>query len=411
MSNAETTSTGHRAGTGPTARSPHPAVDMATPGAWLPTSEDAVAAIAQLTDVEVRNLWITQTYADLAQRLARAIPSDHTWCTFAVWASSTAGQSIREEELGATVAALLAERDDHRAAVADANRSLRWLSRLGVVTLLDATHLDALLLLSVDVVRDRIAHGNTIVFGELAPLFVRLLEVIETGQAMPGAEDVILHRIGLEPDDDDDLVARAFRLYLEAATEPYSSRRSQKVLAANIWAVLHEQQRLQTDIAESMDSGFIVVDDIAFDHVHHRLPGRVSRAIAQRVLAHLEQPVRTLFQEAATATMMQLHTPGLVLHLGRTLPPLPSGEMFPRALQDIDLPTLHDALGEWDRTGGTGYDCGATDWCDLQDRMSYIVNLFRSRQHTASLAQPPFSSGQLDEMRELRIPAGPLLPS
>ncbi|MEM9466702.1 MAG: hypothetical protein AAGA90_15115 [Actinomycetota bacterium] len=380
------------------------------PAAWLPATEASVVAIAAIPDVAVRNLWITQTYFDLSRRLGEVISTDHTWCTFAVWASGTAGQSIREEELGATVQAVLDRTDDHRDAVADANRATRWLRRLGLVRLLDATRLDDLLRRSVDMVRDRIADGNTLVFAELAPVFVRLLEHIESGQPA-GSDDSVLRQIGLDPDADaDDLVSRAFRLYLEATDEPFSSTRSQRVLAANIWAVLHEQQRLQADIAESMDAGFIVVDDIVADHVHRWLPDLVSDRIVRRLLAHLERPVRALFQDLATKLMMELHTPDGVLHLGHQLPPLPTGDMFPPALQEVDLPTLVEALDAWDGTDGTGHRCGASDWSDLHERMTYIVTLFRSRQHTASLATAPFDEAQLADLHRLRLPDGPLLP-
>lgn len=380
-----------------------------SPTNWLPANETSVATISEIPDVAVRNLWITQTYFDLSRRLGDVIASDHTWCTFAVWASSTAGQSIREEELGETVKALLHDRTDHHRAVAEANQATRWLRRLGIMRLIDITHVEALLRRSVDVVRDRIAHGNTLVFSELAPLFVRLLDEVESGRtAAEDDEDLVLRRIGLEPDDDD-LVVRAFRLYLRAVHEPYSTSRSQRVLAANIWAVLHEQQRLQTDVAESMDSGFIVLDEMVASHLHRWLPDAVSDRIVRRVLHRLEAPIRALFEDLATALMMELHTPGEVLHLGDTLPPLPSGQLFPPALADIELPTLVDALGEWDGTGGTGRDCGARDWSVLHERMTYIVNLFRSRQQTTVLAQAPFSETQLATMRELRQPSGSLL--
>ena len=376
---------------------------------WLPVTESAVASIAEIPDVAVRNLWITQTYADLAQRLAAVIATDHTWCTFAVWASGTAGQSIREEELGGVLDDILDATGPHHTAAADANHAIRWLRRLGILRAIEATHVDDLLRNSVDVVSERIAHGNTLVFSELAPLFVRLLERFEAGRAPAGAEDSVLADIGLDPASDD-LVVRAFRLYYQAAHEPYGRRRAQRVLAANIWAVLHEQQRLQPDIAASMDSGFIVIDDLVAPHVARWLPGFVTERVVRRVLDLIEAPIRDVFQNLATELMMKLYVPGAVLHLGETLPPLPNGEMFPAELTDVVLATLRDALHEWDGTDGTGEDCGAADWSDLHERMTYIVNLFRSRQHTERLSQAPFSEAQLDVMRELRLPDGPLLP-
>lgn len=377
---------------------------------WLPVTEESVTAIAAIEDVAVRNLWITQTYADLAERLGHLITTDHTWCTFAVWASGTAGQSIREEELGGVLDDIFDATGPHHRTAAELNRATRWLRRLGVIRAIEATHLDDLLRDSIDVVSERIAHGNTLVYRELGPIFVRLLERFEAGQAPEGAEDRVLAEIGLDPGADD-LVVRAFRLYYQAAHEPYGPRRAQRVLAANIWAVLHEQQRLQPDILASMDSGFLVIDDVIAPRLARWLPGYVGERVVRRVLGVVEKPLRDLFQDVATELMMKLYVPGDVLHLGRTLPPLPNGEMFPPELSDIVLETLREALREWDGTNGTGRRCGATDWSDLHERMTYIVNLFRSRQHTASLAQSPFSEAQLAVMRELRLPEGPLLPT
>lgn len=408
MFSSSTTATDQAVGTTPATPTTPPTTFTSSPETWLPATETAVAEIAEIPDVAVRNLWITQAYADFSDRLARVIATDHTWCTFAVWASNTAGQSIREEELGATLDALIG--DGHHTAAADANHVVRWLRRLGLVRALEATHIDDLVRSSVDVVSDHIAHGNTLVFSELAPLFVRFLEAFESGQAPAGGGDALLTRMGLDPTSDDHVV-RAFRLYFEAAHESFSTVRAQKVLAANIWAVLHEQQRLQADIAASLDSGFIAMDDLIASHVHRWLPDIVSERLVRRILDVVETPVRDLFESVATDLMMKLYVPGAVLRLGHTLPPLPNGEMFSEALAVVEVDSLAEALGEWDGTDGTGLHCGAGDWAELHERMTYIVNLFRSRQHTTSLRTAPFTDEQLAAMRGLQLPEGPLLPS
>ena len=64
---------------------------------WLPLSGHAIDAILDIDDLAVRNLWITQGWANLAGRLGRFFGVDHTWCTFAVWTSSTARRSALEE--------------------------------------------------------------------------------------------------------------------------------------------------------------------------------------------------------------------------------------------------------------------------------------------------------------------------
>ena len=65
-------------------------------------------------------------------------------------------------------------------------------------------------------------------------------------------------------------------------------------------------------------------------------------------------------------------------------------------------------MAQWDRTGGTGTPSGAHDWAVLEERMNFIVNLFRSRQRDASLFSPPFSDAQLAVLAQGQLPPGPL---
>ena len=113
---------------------------------------------------------------------------DHSWCTFAVWASSTAGVSIRGQELPNFAADLLSGAAPHVAAIeATANRRLRFLRWTGLVRLFEATHIDRFVDAAVATVSTHIAHGNTLVYSELAPLFVGFLEGFEA----PGTSDQI----------------------------------------------------------------------------------------------------------------------------------------------------------------------------------------------------------------------------
>ena len=74
----------------------------------LPIDAEGVPAIVAIEDPVLRNLWITQSYADFSARLrTRVGGADRTWCGFAVWASDTAGQSIRGQELPRLVGRLI----------------------------------------------------------------------------------------------------------------------------------------------------------------------------------------------------------------------------------------------------------------------------------------------------------------
>src|SRR4030066_690718 len=64
----------------------------------IPTVKD-VARITGISDPVIRNLNITQGYYELSQAMSKYTDGNPNWCTFAVWASKQAGQSIRKEDL------------------------------------------------------------------------------------------------------------------------------------------------------------------------------------------------------------------------------------------------------------------------------------------------------------------------
>src|SRR6185503_12150204 len=56
-----------------------------------------------IADPIVRNLRITQAYAEMSTALANRAAPGANWCTFATWASKQAGQTIRVEDLARSV--------------------------------------------------------------------------------------------------------------------------------------------------------------------------------------------------------------------------------------------------------------------------------------------------------------------
>jgi len=56
--------------------------------------------------------------------------------------------------------------------------------------------------------------------------------------------------------------------------------------------------------------------------------------------------------------------------------------------------------------GGTA--CAATDWCDLAQRMHYIVHLFRAYAEDSTLFSRPFTPGQVAAFRAGLVPGGAL---
>ena len=63
----------------------------------VPTVSD-VDTIGAIGDPVIRNLRITQCYHELARAVAERVAPGANWCTFAIWASRQAGQTIRGED-------------------------------------------------------------------------------------------------------------------------------------------------------------------------------------------------------------------------------------------------------------------------------------------------------------------------
>jgi hypothetical protein len=53
-------------------------------------------------------------------------------------------------------------------------------------------------------------------------------------------------------------------------------------------------------------------------------------------------------------------------------------------------------------------DCGVRDWSDFDQRMHYIVHLFRAFHSTEQLSEPPFTPSQVESLGRGVIPEGDL---
>ncbi len=383
-----------------------------------PLDAAGVQAVVAIPDPILRNLWITQSYFDLGTRLQRAVgDADLTWCGFAVWASDTAGQSIRGDELPTAVRDVLEQSPDHHPDVDAVNQRLRPLRAVKLADALDGDDLVAAVREALADVSEHIAHGNTLVYAELAPLFVAFVERCESGDPATITADelrALLDAAGGRPTAAD--VAAAFEWWRTAIVAADESTRAFAVLAANVLAVSHEQKRLQADIAAALDAGLVTADRIVDKLLPPWVPGVIDRLVAAVVGEPLQRIARRMFRELTTELLMTLHVPGAVLRLHEDVPRLPDGQRWPALLAELadspeEIAMAVAVYREWDRTGGTGEHDGAHDWAVLRQRMSYIVNLFRGRQRDPSLTAHPFTDDQLTAMRRGEVPPGPLLPS
>lgn len=373
-------------------------------------SRREIAEIAALADPVLRNLRITQVYHELAAALAQRLgPENVTWCGFATWASKTAGQSIRRELLRQALHGQLEKSLGLEAALARANALGGLLLRTGVLRRLEHSHVVGLLEEVLERVAGSVARGNLAVFAELAPVFVSLLEQLG-GDARPDADKLARFLDAALPDAARQHGLRqAFSAYYFALFDADPASRARRVLLGNLQAVLHEQIRLQGAIAESLDAP---VHEVLTRRLQrsllHRVPIAALRRRIQRQVEEIKRELSELWEQVATEHLMSLDTADERFALGCDVPPLPGQPLFPAVLAQLDDPALQGFVERWDRTRGQGVGSAARDWEELEDRMTFILNLFRSRQQHRRLLDPPFSEAQRSAIARGAIPDGPL---
>ena len=211
----------------------------------------SVQDIAAMTDPVQRNLWITQRYHEFAVQLRDAgAGEDATWCAFAVWASKTAGATIRGEVLPARTKQLLADNDAVQSVLQRFNHGVTgWAWKH-----LTHDHLAEVVEGVTGDVSKQIADGNVLVFAELAPLFTsihRCPPLVEHPERPGGGH-------GAGP------AARSHPTRTEPPSSPPSAPTGtpssdrptgpRSILQANTLAVSHEQRRLQPAISAALDA-------------------------------------------------------------------------------------------------------------------------------------------------------------
>jgi hypothetical protein len=362
-----------------------------------------IQRIVKLSNPPIRNLWITQRYHTLMGLLATVIGADNAnWSTFATWASKTAGQSIRGEEVPAEMRRLLND---------EAKLHERIKSALHFPAFL-AVHLDPLDLARavLDEVSRQIAIGNLLVFEELAPLFAEFCKTFPDRSHLTEsnlAAFVQTLKSGPVEQGGQDLLKTAFTSYFAAAQAGTPKERAEYTLYGNLLIGLHEQTRLQDYIAGALDAPFN-------EKTYERLLEQqvdwlewIARPAFKGVLAVLRMDLKERWERLATRYLMRLALPdGHELSLGSDVPV--GTRPFPAVLDPIAYRHLIDLVSKYDPNLASLKGSGAKNWTELNNRMAFIADLFRSRQQDMILSDQPFTDAQLAILRQGQLPHGPL---
>jgi hypothetical protein len=274
----------------------------------------------------------------------------HTW---AVWGSREAGTTITRRDLpglrgivGAVVALL-------GGALGVLLGDLRLAALLGLVFgVFGAWLVDV----ELQKARNHISHGNRIVLEEIGGVTLRFVAAWgDRTRADQSARSEFFDRLipGPTTAGGQDLLRDAFSAYDLASRETDRDRRHQLVFAANSFAVWHEHIRLQRDIAGAMP---------------RFLRGAVTRAL------------------------LDFRVGPEHLHVGRDLTPV-HGAVWPTTLTRLsEQMALHavDGLRFAGRSRDDLAGSAASSWAVRDQRMNYVVDLFRSRHLEPGVFDDPY---------------------
>ena len=372
-----------------------------------------VEAICATPDPVLRNLRITQAYADLSRALAARTGAGANWCTFATWASKQAGQTIRQEDLArrsrttsagprrsaspSCVSATSSGRSAARpTATASRAPSARPPRRPGPLARASAA----------------VARGNLKVFEEVGREFARFLTMLGApGASGPEAVDRFCE--GLRPGDPPAGQAglrAAFAGYHRALATTGAKARAEGLFLANLRIGLHEQTRLQPEIQEALEAPAVDPRELRERLLERLLPdapwltwarvrlerwrGRLD--LLDEACRRLADAQREAVREAVTEKLTTLALPGETLRLGRDVP-----GAFPEHLRARPTPTSSRCSPRSIRAPDTLVGSGAGDWSSLPERMHFIADLFRTRHGDHLAARPALLAGADD------APSGP----
>jgi hypothetical protein len=384
----------------------------------ISTTED-VARIASISDPVIRNLNITQGYYELSQAMSKYTDGNPNWCTFAVWASKQAGQSIRKEDLSRTFEQLF-----HNSP--EITLMLKTLSQHSDVikNLPEVKAVSSLIIkfLSPDSAFEHsaqaVAEGNKKVFAEIGGEFARFLSIFKDENDFT-EENISKFCLAFKPGNPPDgqlMLKDAFISYFEARKQTDEKVKAEMILYSNLLIGYHEQTRLQPQIVEALNAAFTNEDEIKSNLLRELLPGfwlRIRYYISKflRSKMPLDEAIDQLLnlakqkvREVITDCMMTLFIPtNELLKLGKDLK-----ENFPESLSHISDQKLKELLRKIDPTPDSLKESGAKDWGDLSDRIHFIADLFRAYFEHHQLYGQPFTDEQVKVLKEGGRPDGML---
>ncbi len=339
-----------------------------------------IEEICELDDVVYRNQWITFVYDNISRRLAEKTGHNANWFTFARWSSYTVGENLRP---GPTKA--FGEFIDSHALFRTVRTPLTRLQR-DLRMMGDASMPRALAL------------GNRFVFHEIAWQMVEFLDWYDA-LGRPTRANWERYRgyiVTSKPTDlfprcDADWLCGGIEAYFLAMQETDAGEQARLVLRGTVLLAAYEQWRLEPIVQIAIDP--FATRLVTFENTNMHLDRGEPRAVLRRrgttwALRHRSPVIEwisNVYGTLLTCHFMAWEGPirgdRRSLFLGRALPDPPdSGRLYPEMLDDRLHPDTLKIVSVFDQSGGTQAGRRSHNWARYNDRMNFIVNLFRAEQ-------------------------------
>lgn len=350
----------------------------------LASWNDLIAEAIHGSDPVFSNLKVTRAHYLLSLALREVIGEEaganfHSW---AVWGSRKAGVTIREEGLDRALreVTILASGTGLLSGWFLGEFLRAWLPRWSLAALSVAGALAGggagrhWLLSGRRRAAELMLEGNRTVLediGRATARFVTWFLDAKGGDADSFDRFLEGFRPGKTERGGQDLLRRAFTHYYRAAQTKDEQTKQRECYFANCLAILHEHIRLQWYISGS-------------------LPWIVRRCVTFRLMRYEVGPLQMAVSD---------DVPSL------------DGLDYPESLRKFNDPAVIAFLfgpDGLDRGGDRLSGTRAHDWTRLDQRMKYIVNLFRAFHLHPDVTAAPYSSRQLEQIGDGRMPQGVL---
>ena len=359
-------------------------------------TKDYIQSIIDGENLVVRNLQVTQGYYRISSAMKKCVSSKNVnWTSFATHASKTAGQALRHELMPGLLKSAMLRLGGYE------NTFMFLNEGLGSADLPLSEDQNSRLGEAFRQVSLLISDGNITVFDELAWPFVSFINSFSNDWAYDKGKLQAFLDEHLQPgplsDGGQDYLAEAFTAFYNARYETRAKAKAEYVLQGNLLVGLHEQTRLQPQIEQAMAVPLELFSD-------------KPKTPRERIKAFKKTPpmMREIISKTFTQMLMSITLPSRELKLGETVIAPTGVTSFPSDLIDIENPRCLELVRMFETSQDTLSGSGAKNWASLRDRMSFVVDFFRSYQQYKRLWEPPFSEQQVPVIESGHFPAGPL---